>query len=946
MIVVAALLSSCGAGESALTLKRQATAAPGMLPVAPQFTSKDGVLHLKVKAEQGKSSINGRDYTNIATYDTSLVDGQGTYIPGTASAYVGPQWNVQPGDEVIVDYINALPDSEFLPVGATTVEKVPHPINLHTHGLTVSPAGNSDNVLLAVPQGRSNRYDIKIPTDHRHGLYWYHSHVHGLTDDDVYSGMAGQIVVGRADGDYQQFDGLPTVPMMIRYNVEEPNANGELVFPNPLRTTGTALAPRGKMIYTVNGISAPQVKLNSANPQTGSLPETQIWAMTNITGGADYTLALDEIDASQANDFTAVGRPLDFRVVSIDGTPLSEPMVKTGRDAERGYLLAPGARVAIQVDGASDPSKVVRLIQVENRNGSGEASAYDWAAQKYIGGYRDYSRAVLAVSTNDFSLPGQHVATPKTLTTNYDAPVINLAAEPIEQHRDFFYNDVATPTPESPNNNPIDFSLFPSNPIAQPKIGTVEEWTIYNYSSLHHPFHLHIQYGQVMSIDSPINPDFHGDPGQFPPIQYVTDMAQAGPDQSTRDIVNLPPAELGADGMPRLGPDGVPVHPGRVTIRVKIDDYLGTYVEHCHRLSHEDRGMMSMVRSIPHDPILTLAHPGEPNSTVDVVASSDHSIVASITPFDGYSGTLTTAVGDVDGDGVPDIAIGSGPGLSAAVKVYSGSSGYRDVLKSLTPFDGSKYGVNVALGDLNGDHLDDVVVGQQAGGAPRMSIYDGTADGTRLADGNVYASSFTGGVSVATGMVEAGGRVSLLTGAGAGGPPTVNVYNFDLFGDSEGNAAQVHRKLIPLRVASESVGPDGYTGGVAVATGYPLAADGGYASILVSPLAGNGQVTVFRLTEHHLDSQVDVGVSGVARPHDYQPEAHRLLTAVTTVDFSGQSAFDDGAVVATVSTPTGALLVAVPSNGGPLRTWRLDPASLVATAMPDWALTGANIGGM
>ncbi len=150
---------------------RPATAVAGMLPVAPIYASKNGVLHLKVKAEQVSSSIAGQDYSNIFTYDTSLVDGQGTYTPGTASAYVGPEWHVDPGDKIVVDYVNALPDAEFQPLGSKTPENVPHPINLHTHGLTVAPSGNSDNVLLSIPQGRSNEYTIEIPKDHQHGLY-------------------------------------------------------------------------------------------------------------------------------------------------------------------------------------------------------------------------------------------------------------------------------------------------------------------------------------------------------------------------------------------------------------------------------------------------------------------------------------------------------------------------------------------------------------------------------------------------------------------------------------------------------------------------------------------------------------------------------------------------------------------------------------------------------
>src|SRR5690606_36635892 len=62
--------------------------------------------------------------------------------------------------------------------------------NLHTHGLHVSPAANSDNVLLEVKPGEEFESEIAIPTDHSPGTFWDHAHVHGSTAIQVSSGMA------------------------------------------------------------------------------------------------------------------------------------------------------------------------------------------------------------------------------------------------------------------------------------------------------------------------------------------------------------------------------------------------------------------------------------------------------------------------------------------------------------------------------------------------------------------------------------------------------------------------------------------------------------------------------------------------------------------------------------------------------------------------------------
>ncbi len=896
------------------------------------YTSKAGKLHLRVKAEKVTAAINAQPYTNIFAFTTSLVGDAGTFTPGTASAYVGPEWHVLPGDQLTIDYINALPDAEFTAVGQTKSVEVPQPINLHTHGLTVRPDGNSDNVLLSIPQGRSNQYVIDIPADQHAGLYWYHPHIHGVSDDQVYQGLAGHIVVGRADGDYKELDGLTERPMMIRYNVAAPDAAGNLLDASPSDTKGTALMPRGKMIYTVNGQVSPTIALAPADPSRATPPESQVWAFTNITGSASYILALDEVDAADADKVDVVGRPLDIDVVSIDGTSMPAPKVLTGDSATRGYLLGQGGRVALLVQGASSPTKVVRLLQLQNRSGTGEASASNWTERKLIGGYRDYTRSVLAVSSGAPDPASHHVDVPTQLTPNLVSSNHGLLTEPVANRRTFVFNNVAPPSETSPNEFPVDFALFPDTPMAQPEVGTVEEWTILNYSPLHHPFHVHAQYNQVVEIDAPTSPDFHDGPDQYPSLQNVTDMNEAKPADYLQDVVNLPPAKVGADGMPLLGPDGVPSAPGRIVLRMKIDNYLGTYVEHCHRLPHEDRGMMSMVRSIPHDPIVVATHTTSTGSAVDILRSSDRTVVTSLTPFPGVTSPLVAAVGDVDNDAVPDVAVATTT-APTRVKIFSGASGYQSELPSGAPFsDATTDAGSIALGDLNGDGHDDLIVGQGTGGS-RVVVLDATT-GARLSDFTAYDDKAISGVDVAADIVEFGGRVSLVTGAGPGGAPTLNVYNVDLFGDANGTVPDLHAvgALKPLLVASTAGADAAYRGGVQVSTGYPFAPTGGFASVLVAPRSAPVTLRTFTVGPHHHEHQIST--SGVFLADDYQPGTPRVISAGATLDLTATALFNQGAAAAFVSTPTGAELVAVPAQGGPIQRWTVTPTATFAPADP------------
>ncbi len=94
-------------------------------------------------------------------------------------SYVPPTLRVHPGDVVQLRLVNALDDAT----------------NLHTHGLSVSQLGNSDNVFLHVPPGGAQDYEIRIPSNHARGLYWYHPHSHGHSDDQVRNGMSGALIV-------------------------------------------------------------------------------------------------------------------------------------------------------------------------------------------------------------------------------------------------------------------------------------------------------------------------------------------------------------------------------------------------------------------------------------------------------------------------------------------------------------------------------------------------------------------------------------------------------------------------------------------------------------------------------------------------------------------------------------------------------------------------------
>jgi FtsP/CotA-like multicopper oxidase with cupredoxin domain len=1018
--------------------KAQETAAKIDPSVRPEFhepvtlASKDGVLEVRLIAKQGTATLDtvAKPVQNMLVLAYELI--RGTASDGKTSGdnlYPAPTLQVYPGETLIIHLDNALTGLTikdfFDPAYTAKGEEVPlyppqmtaSPLNLHTHGIHVSPKGNADNVMLHIPAGKSNTYTYNIPKSMPQGAYWYHSHLHTLTAMHVYYGMVGLLAIGRTDGNLPLVteNQIPVRNMLLQYNYVFDRAGGSAQINNytwsqwvstnkppegDALAKGTyrpLLAPvnfldskkgtefftiwysgplsirneRGRfefipsnlqrftpfhgtdktvpadpkqpdykrdVQFTVNGQFQPVIKSKAG--------QTEIWVLANVSDIAYTPVQLTE---------TATGNHPKIAIVGQDGVPypkVHHPIFENGTT----LLIPPATRYAIAV---TMPEEGDLILEMPPRGGG--ASTISAPGVLYTNDGTKSPPAVLgsvsvlpqAVSYYDgfFVSPTQVLARATTsggkgVTTEFKEGQL-LGAYTV-------FEDISQVTPDvtreltisggfvnslANTNDPKSFTYvfegieFPYAPLLQPRLGSIEEWKFLNNNNDEHPIHIHVNDFQVT---------YYLDP---------TRGIETGPEMWAVDNANVP--------APVLGPEESVIQQGALNLRMKFDDFTGLFVMHCHRLNHEDNGLMMLVNVIPAVSTYAVAVPGSKGKAaqVKIYDGSGDKLLATVTPFEGFEGTPSVAMGDVNDDGVYDLVAGAGKDHTPEVVAYSGKSAdgkyaFETELARFEAFDSAaRGGVSVAASQIDGSTADNIIVGSGAGMPSEVKVFRSDLP-SQFGKAPSLFSTFapypddSSGVSVASGFVDfATGRYSIVTAPGPGSAAQVKVFVFPLMppigqktktGSAKSESTKSEGKtadMCPedagkpnLAAAFMPFGLD-YKGGLSLATGWLGGTLGGAERIVVGQLSGPGEVKVFSG-----GSALQGGPAMYLAPADHSP-------IVGFGEMASITPFDGGAgvTVATTSTTHGANLlvsgVSAKDKAAQVRKYELYRPSPQATNM-------------
>ncbi|GLS22426.1 L-ascorbate oxidase [Labrys miyagiensis] len=628
----------------------------GLAPAAPLPGNTapvrgDRLLDLKIDYIDNQiynPSTGGYDKVHLRGYTGKGVD--------PSAPYVSPTIEATPGDTVRITLDNQLPagpqpgDPGCMPGQMPDIPHCFNGTNLHTHGLWVSPSGNSDNVLLTINPQTQFTYEYNIPSDHPSGTFWYHTHRHGSTALQVSSGMAGALIIRgnrfptpNAHGDIDTLIPTSAIPervlvmQQIQYACRAPSAKPGELGPIKQDINGRYLCDPGDVggiegydqfgpgTWPASGryTSLNGKVFNPNEPLKATQGQVERWRM--IHAGVRDTISLQffkvldgkpkagvktlvnpDTTAAFIKD-TCSTTPVPYSLIAADGLTMAAAQPTKLATFQPGYrydalVVFPEAGRYCVIDSSAPKAGTVSGLDV----GPQLLALVDVAPGTPVDNVEAYiNRKLIALA--EANMPAD---VKPTVVADLQAGMKLTSFTPHPDITDdevkgngtqelTFFIDTTTPNTKFEVANTLNTAdAKPYDPTRIDRylpLGKAQEWTLQSHF-VSHPFHIHVNPFQIVSITDPNGKDVSApgaidDAGGAPyDPQY---QGLKGVWKDTLWIKSLIPQSLPA------GFSGIYT----VKIRTRYERYIGEYVLHCHILDHEDQGMMQNVAVVLPDQV-------------------------------------------------------------------------------------------------------------------------------------------------------------------------------------------------------------------------------------------------------------------------------------------------------------------------------------------------------
>jgi hypothetical protein len=156
------------------------------------------------------------------------------------------------------------------------------------------------------------------------------------------------------------------------------------------------------------------------------------------------------------------------------------------------------------------------------------------------------------------------------------------------------------------------------------------------------------------------------------------------------------------------------------------------------------------------------------------IINADGRVTASFRPFGAnFKGAINVAVADLSGDGMAEVICGAGAGGGPRIMIYSLAG--KPLSSGFFAFDQkNRGGVFVAAADLYGTGKAVIVAGSGQGLTPEVRIFNDK--GKRLGSFLAYDAKFRGGVRVAAADLTGDGKAEVVTAPGPGLEPRLKTF--------------------------------------------------------------------------------------------------------------------------------------------------------------------------